>query len=317
MDNNLFIGVMSGTSLDAVDAVLVDLSDSKSPTIIHSYSLQIPANIQNKLFSLNQAQSNEIELMLKMDVFMGNLISDCCMKLLSEAGVSNKKIIAIGSHGQTIRHYPGKQLNTTLQIGDANIIAERTGITTIADFRRRDMAVGGQGAPLVPAFHNAIFRSEYHIRVIVNIGGISNITCLPKDINLPVFGFDTGPGNTLIDLYCQDKFNTGYDSKGKLAFQGSVNQNLLSQLKSDPYFWQTFPKTTGRDYFGHQWLVDNLKNNFNETTSKHDILATLTELTAQTIIDSIETSLPDTEEIFICGGGAKNDYLMNRLNELA
>jgi anhydro-N-acetylmuramic acid kinase len=196
-----------------------------------------------------------------------------------------------------------------VQIGDANTIAQLTGITTVADFRRRDMAVGGQGAPLVPAFHSALYRQCGVNRVILNIGGIANISILPGDESLPVSGFDTGPGNMLMDSWCQSRKNLPYDEQGQWAASGSVSGALLDTLTADPYFRLQPPKSTGREYFNLGWLLPQLPSGIAE----NDVQATLTELTAITIAAAIHEHSPQTEDVTVCGGGAYNTYLMQRL----
>ncbi len=222
-----YLGVMSGTSLDAIDCALVKFNSRQHFTLIHHYSQAIPETYRSKLFSLTQPQTDEINLLIEMDVKLGELIAVACIETLKKAGLKANQITAIGSHGQTIRHYPKGNYTSSLQIGDANIICERTAITTIADFRRRDMAAGGQGAPLVPPFHAAAFQHKTLSRCIVNIGGIANITCLPSQSNnsthtatlsstaAPIFGYDSGPGNTLMDLWCKKHFNCPQGKKLK------------------------------------------------------------------------------------------------------
>jgi len=229
--------------------------------------------------------------------------------------VSAAQIIAIGSHGQTIRHRPpGSPEGTfTLQIGDPNLIAELTGINTVADFRRRDMAAGGQGAPLVPAFHRAIFHSPNKNRVIVNIGGMANITWLPAQG--PVIGFDTGPGNVLMDTWIAEHLGKSYDQDGAWATSGQVCTTLLAELLAEPYFKMLAPKSTGRENFNRSWLEDHLRR-LVSTPALGDIQATLLELSAITIADSIKGLDQIPKEVFVCGGGAYNTALMQRLARL-
>ena len=217
-----YLGIMSGTSLDAIDCALVEFDSENKFKLLHHYSQPIPETTRNSLFSLTQPQSNEIDLLMEMDVCLGELIALACNNTLKQANINAKQITAIGSHGQTIRHYPSGNFTTTLQIGDANIICERTGICTIADFRRRDMAAGGQGAPLVPPFHAAAFQHKSISRCVVNIGGIANISCLPAKGNAHIIGYDSGPGNGLMDLWCQKHFNCQFDKGGEHAASGKI-----------------------------------------------------------------------------------------------
>jgi anhydro-N-acetylmuramic acid kinase len=232
--------------------------------------------------------------------------------LLAEAGCQPAEIIAIGSHGQTIRHIPEGEYRTSFQIGDPNLIAELTGITTVADFRRRDMAAGGQGAPLVPAFHNQVFRASGINRVILNIGGIANITILPGDEEDPVSGFDTGPGNGLMDAWIFKHQGKQFDLNGEWAASGRVRPDLMDQMLADPYFSQAAPKSTGKEYFHLDWLKKHLP----KKAKAEDIQASLCELTAMTISQAIQQTAPATDEIYVCGGGAHNPHLIQRLNEL-
>jgi anhydro-N-acetylmuramic acid kinase len=318
-NSQLYLGVMSGTSLDAIDCAIVEFDSKQNFKLINHYSHPIPESIRTVLFSLTQPQINEVNLLAEMDVKLGELIALACLEAIKQAKLLPNQISAIGSHGQTIRHYPQGNFNTSLQIGDANIICERTGIITIADFRRRDMAAGGQGAPLVPPFHAAIFQHQSISRCIVNIGGIANITCLPalsiNPNNSLITGFDTGPGNTLMDLWCKEHLNCSYDENGELASSGMVSEELLQEMLNDPYFSLNFPKSTGREYFGKNWIKSSISNkyNLNNQQLKLNILATLTELTACSISKEINTAIPESKEIIICGGGAKNSYLLKRL----
>ena len=308
--SELYIGLMSGTSMDAVDAVLVDFSTSPLK-LIASSNFPVPENIKKQLISLCTPGDNEIDRMAQLDNQLGLLFANAVNKLLSSANISNKQINAIGSHGQTIRHMPTGDSPYTLQIGNPSVISEQTGITTIADFRRKDMAAGGQGAPLAPAFHNAVFRSDKQDRIALNLGGIANITILPADKNKPVTGFDTGPSNVLMDIWCMQHQNKQFDKDGQWAASGKVQDNLLKQFLDDPYFKLAPPKSTGREYFNHDWL-----NNFSEikNTSPEDVQATLCAFTIETIAQDIERT-GNKQEIIVCGGGAHNVYLMKQLSE--
>jgi len=313
----LFIGLMSGTSIDAVDAVLVRFSDNVE--IIKSHSIPISEHLKNTILLLCSKGENEIERSGMLDRELGFLFSQCTIELCKKAKISTGEIEAIGSHGQTVRHNPNGKYPFTLQISDPNTIAEETGITTVADFRRRDIAANGQGAPLVPAFHEAIFRDKKSNRAIVNIGGMANITLLPKTETAPVIGFDTGPGNVLLDYWINKKKNLAYDNDGQWAASGQVHTTLLGQLLSEHYLQLPPPKSTGRELFNADWLNHHLSPFFD--VSDADIQCTIAELTAQTIADSItrcdsETNTDAVDEVFICGGGAKNNHLRKRIQEL-
>jgi len=301
----LYIGLMSGTSVDAIDGVLVDFSQSR-PQLVTSYSEKIPTELRHAITELCQPSTNEIEKLASIDATLGELFAHTANTLLKQANMNAKNILAIGSHGQTIRHYPDKKF--TLQIGDPNVIAAKTGITVIADFRRRDIAHGGQGAPLVPAFHQALFENQSNDRVILNIGGIANVTLLTDT----VIGFDTGPGNTLLDTFAYQHLQKHYDENGTWAASGKLLPALLEKLLNDPYFHLSPPKSTGREYFNLNWL--------NQFISPHDapqdIQATLVELTVRSIVDAIKKYIP-RGEIYVCGGGTHNLFLMKQLKSYA
>ncbi|HEB55729.1 MAG TPA: anhydro-N-acetylmuramic acid kinase [Gammaproteobacteria bacterium] len=305
-----YIGLMSGTSLDAVDAALVYFHKQDCQLRQH-IAFPIADDIRRQALSLLNPGDNELARLCRLDVQLGRLFAKAVETLLAQANLDSSAIRAIGSHGQTLRHYPDDEFPTSLQIGDPNIIAEQTGITTVADFRRRDMAAGGQGAPLVPAFHQAMLHDSRYNRVVVNIGGIANITVLAKDLNQAVIGFDTGPGNALLDSWTQQRRQQRYDKEGQWAASGTCHQALLDDLLNDPYFEQIPPKSTGRETFNLQWLKKSLQN-FPALTPA-DIQATLVELTAISIARAILKHSSNTEQIFICGGGIHNTFLMQRL----
>lgn len=304
-----YIGLMSGTSMDAVDTALVDFSN-EALKIIATHRETMPEEIKDQISALCSVRDNEINLLGALDQQIGHLFADAALNLLKQQQISADKIIAIGSHGQTIRHHPNNTFPFTLQIADPNVIAEKTGITTIADFRRRDIVNGGQGAPLTPAFHAYAFRTNQKNRVILNIGGMANITLLPADLTKNVTGFDTGPGNTLIDSWIKLNLNQSHDKDGQWAKSGKINTALLAELLADPYFSLQPPKSTGREYFNLPWLQHKLKNNL----AAEDVQATLTELTAQSIMLAIDQYAEFDSEILICGGGVYNKYLQERLN---
>lgn len=304
----LFIGLMSGTSVDGIDVALVDFG-CMPPTLIHAMGQPFAAELQQSIHRTIQ-QPNKISLdsFGALDVALGHAYADAVLKLLAVTQLEAKDITAIGNHGQTIRHQPDSELPFSLQIGDNNIIAERTGITTIGDFRRRDIAAGGQGAPLVPAFHQAVFEKTGECRVILNIGGIANITILDGS---RILGFDTGPGNTLMDAACAHYADMPYDKNGALAAQGQVNEALLQELLAHPYFQQAPPKSTGRELFNLEWLQQQMRET--DETSEADLLATLSSLSAYSISQAIQQHAPSCERILVCGGGVHNQHLMNLL----
>jgi len=303
---------MSGTSADAVDVVVVDFSHNKT-VLIGSYSKPLDTDLRHQIHSLTIPNHNEIDRFGQLDRQLAELFAQSILHLLNELGLNSEQILAIGSHGQTIRHRPpGTQQNPfTLQIGDPNIIVERTKITTVADFRRRDMAAGGHGAPLVPAFHQAVFQSESIDRAVVNIGGMANITWLPTSGK--TIGFDTGPGNVLMDAWALKHLGKAYDANGDWAASGQVDTDLLAQLLSHEFFRQQPPKSTGRELFNFEWLAPHTKH---KTLSPPDVQATLLALTAQSIANDLNKLSNADGEVYVCGGGVYNVTLMGALTRL-
>ncbi|QFU21665.1 anhydro-N-acetylmuramic acid kinase [Shewanella eurypsychrophilus] len=313
MSKDYYIGLMSGTSMDGVDAVLVDFS-AQQPKLIAKHSEDIPTHTLNGLQRLCLPGNDEINLLGQLDRSVGQLFGTAVNALLAKAGIEKQQVIAVGSHGQTVRHMPNLDMGFTLQIGDPNSIAVATGIDVIADFRRKDIALGGQGAPLVPAFHQQMFAKKDTARLILNIGGISNITYLPADVTTqPVIGFDTGPGNTLIDAWCLQTNGQAYDEDGAWAASGQTDVKLLTHLLSHSYFSQGFPKSTGRELFNQAWLEQQVAafGYLNQA----DIQSTLLDVTCHSIAKDT-LSLSEEGELFVCGGGAFNGELMKRLEQL-
>lgn len=305
---------MSGTSLDAIDASIVDISDD-SAIIKNSLDYPIPTELRQQLLTLiNNKGGDNIELLGEVDAKLGIIFAQAVNQLLKDSPYTAEDISAIGSHGQTIRHRPDSKTPYTLQIGDASRISELTGISTVSDFRRRDIAAGGQGAPLVPAFHRAVFGSETENRCIVNIGGMSNVSYLSKNTEDKTAGFDTGPGNILLDSWCLLQTGNSYDKDGNWARSGKLSTDLLNTMQKDPYFSQPPPKSTGREYFNLDWINSQLSDS---KINANDVQNCLTELTARTIINAIDSYFPKTSQIIICGGGAYNNYLNERLQQLA
>jgi anhydro-N-acetylmuramic acid kinase len=307
-----YIGLMSGTSVDGIDAALVSIPVGGRLTLLATYQHPFPTVVRAAIQALMQPGPNEIEREGELDMQLGRLFADATKLLLTKAGVGASGIRAIGSHGQTIRHRPHAAHPFTRQIGNPSVIAEETGITTVADFRARDLAAGGEGAPLVPAFHHWLFRKRGVNRAIVNLGGIANITWLPAAEDGAVLGFDTGPGNTLLDQWVDRHRNEPYDRDGSWAASGHVQEDLLARLMADEYFAKAPPKSTGREHFNLAWLERNLTGKL----ASENIQATLAELTAASIVQGIKF-LPDKiGEIYVCGGGSHNRHLLARLGAL-
>jgi len=309
-----YIGLMSGTSMDAIDAALVDLS-KRAPVLCHHHYLPIPDKLRYRLIAIAQGESATMAQLSELDARVGHLFADAALDLLQQSKIAAETVRAIGSHGQTIYHRPAGPYPTSIQIGDPNIIAQRTGITTVADFRRRDMAAGGQGAPLVPALHEAVFRLNDRNRVIVNIGGIANITILPANPLKKVSGFDTGPGNAMMDAWIKKQQRKNKDDCGRWAASGEVDEALLSKMQKDPYFHKAPPKSTGREYFNLAWLDKIIRRHKKRLPAKN-VQATLCELTASSISAAIREYAPQTNEVLVCGGGVHNLALMLRLQLL-
>ena len=308
--NKLFIGLMSGTSLDGIDVVLVEFVNHQAK-LLSSYCHPISETLKQTL--VNTIKPDWFGCLQDVGVLnqqLGELFADASLALIKQENIDKNVISAIGSHGQTLWHKPEGDNPFSMQLGDASLIAEKTGITTIADFRSRDIAADGQGAPLAPAFHHAFLSHPEKNRVILNIGGIANVTLLPKSESAKtISGFDTGPGNGLIDAWISSNTNNAYDKNGDWGRSGKLLPDFLEILLSDNYFSQLPPKSTGKEAFNLEWLNqmlgDLLQNNRPE-----DIQATLTELTALSIANNIES---DCDELFICGGGIHNHFLIERL----
>ncbi len=304
---------MSGTSVDAVDCALVRCSDDEV-ALLATHEHTIPSEIKKRIAALCHSGSDEIERMGVLDRQLGQLFAEATLQLLATARTKPGQVRAIGSHGQTIRHRPpsaaaGEAHSFSLQIGDPNTIAEHTGITTIADFRRRDIAAGGEGAPLAPAFHAAALARPGINRAIVNIGGIANATFLEGgELHS---GFDTGPGNTLLDHWIASIRGEPYDDKGQWSATGQANQVLLANLLTHRYFSKVGPRSTGKEEFNLAWLESHLTAL--DTISPVDVQATLVELTSTTIAAAVNSSPLDIPEIYVCGGGSHNSHLMQRL----
>ncbi len=320
MSPSLLIGLMSGTSLDGLDAVLCELAPSEQetvavPRLIAQRCEPLPLALRRELLALTQPGANEIDRMGSADVALGRFQADVVNRLLADAGVSARQVRAIGSHGQTIRHRPLSVDPFTLQIGDPHILAEKTGITVVADFRRRDIAAGGEGAPLAPSFHAACLRHPDQDRVIVNVGGMANITLLSRDPQHAIIGYDTGPGNVLMDSWIQEIRQQPFDKEGAWAAAGCVDSTLFDRLYTHPYFALPFPKSTGRETFNPDW-VKRLLAQHAPNAEPQDVQATLLELTVRTIAEAITGHRLSSPHIYLCGGGAYNRQLRQRLQAL-
>ncbi len=302
-----FVGLMSGTSIDGIDAVVADF-EPFPPCLVATASMPLEEGLKLRILALCNPGENEIEQLGQLDVELGERFAIAALQVVEEAGLQPQQIRAIGSHGQTIRHEPELITPFTLQIGDPNTIAQRSGITTVADFRRRDLTVGGQGAPLAPAYHRWFLRERGG--VVVNIGGMANVTLLPIDTEGAVVGFDTGPGNVLIDGWMRDVCGESMDRDGAFARSGRSLVSLLEQMRQEPYFHQSPPKSTGRETFNREWLNHHLSGV--ESMSAEDVAATLVELTALNIADAVRNQ-PVSPSLWVCGGGAHNGYLLERI----
>lgn len=304
----LYIGVMSGTSLDGLDFALIEQKDRT--TLLATHYEPMPRQLNQELLELCSCGPDELARAALAEQAWANLAADGIGRLLHAAAIDATVIRAIGSHGQTVRHEPHRGF--TIQIGNPALLAELTNISVVADFRRRDVAAGGQGAPLVPAFHEAMFNDRARVRAVLNIGGFSNLSLLQP--GEAARGFDCGPGNVLMDSWIQRQQGQQYDRAGAWASTGRVNALLLDQLLSDSFFATQGPKSTGRELFNLPWLDTHLVSF--PTTTPENVQATLLELTARSICESLMASQPNTQDVLVCGGGAHNTALMRRLAAL-
>ena len=307
LSSQLYIGIMSGSSADGVDCALVDLSNNDIKNVANHY-VSFPSDIREKIVKLANFKDDSLHNIAKLNVKITRLYADAVRQLLDKTRLSAKEIAAIGCHGQTILHSPSDWYS--LQLINGGLLTELTGITTVTDFRNRDIAAGGQGAPLAPLFHDEKFRHPEEHRVILNIGGMANVTNLsPK---LTVSGFDTGPGNCLIDAWCEEIQGEPFDNAGSWAREGKVDHSLLVKLKKHPYFAQRPPKSCGREQFNMNWLCTHSLEKINP----EDVQATLLRLTTDTISEAICSNFGSFVNVFICGGGARNTYMIQELTRL-
>lgn len=311
----LYVGLMSGTSMDGIDAALAEMTPAGLPRLLGALTHPMPASLRATLHGLAGGQAVTLEALIRSDAALGELFAEAVMSLLDRSGTTPTQVTAIGSHGQTLWHSPEGAHPGSLQIGDANIIAERTGITTVADFRRRDMAAGGQGAPLVPTFHHAAFASPDEHRAVVNLGGIANITVLPRGAPRAALGFDSGPANTLLDAWTRRHLGADCDHDARWAASGSVYAPLLRTMLAEPYFARPPPKSTGRELFNEAWLDDCVTRS-GSNASAADVQRTLVHLTGVTLRDALHSAQFAPDRVLLCGGGAHNPLLCAELAEL-
>lgn len=304
----LYLGVMSGTSLDGLDIALI--KQEQRLTLLATHYIPMPSTLRDDLLALCASGPDEIARAALAEDAWVRLAAQGINQLLAEQHLQPADIRAIGSHGQTIRHEPARGF--TVQIGNPALLAELTGITVVSDFRRRDVAAGGQGAPLVPAFHESLFDTQGERLAVLNVGGFSNLSLI--EAGTPVSGFDCGPGNVLLDAWIHDRQGCSYDADGAWAASGKVVPDLLVRLLSDPFFAGTGPKSTGREVFNLAWLRRHL--NTLPASPEADVQATLLELTAHSIVSSLQAAQNDTQALLVCGGGAHNVTLMRRLASL-
>lgn len=305
----LYVGLMSGTSMDSIDAVLLQIEDSRMQVLAaasHGWPLPLQARLRRAAEDSEQIGLTEYG---RLDTAVGLEFAQAAARLLQQANIPARSVRAIGSHGQTVLHRPGGEAGFTLQIGDPNVIAERLGIDVVADFRRRDLAAGGEGAPLMPAFHVAAFGATHEARAVANIGGIANVTLMSSDGS--VIGFDTGPGNCLLDAWARAHLGRPFDAGGKWAASGAVDAELLARMLAEPYFARQPPKSTGRETFSDAWLQLALAG---RKLPPEQVQATLAELTALTIARAVrDRAGHGLSNLYLCGGGAFNVDLLQRL----
>ncbi|WP_295946130.1 anhydro-N-acetylmuramic acid kinase [uncultured Xanthomonas sp.] len=308
-DDALFLGLMSGTSADGIDAALVRFDHAGRPQLQLGRTYAWAPQQRAVLIALGEGGDiASLDALGQLDAEVAIAFAEAALRLLDDAGVAPAGVRAIGSHGQTVRHRPQADPAFTWQLGDGNRIAELTGIATVCDFRRRDVAAGGHGAPLMPAFHAAMLGAAHEDRAVLNLGGIGNLTLLPA--HGAVRGFDTGPANALLDAWCQRHRGQPYDAGGAFAASGAVDADLLQRLLADPWFALPPPKSTGREQFHLRWLEACLDT---PAPTPAAVQATLLELTAATVADTLLAQQPATRQLLVCGGGVHNPLLLARL----
>ena len=307
---DIYIGLMSGTSADLIDCATLDLS-SEEIKVLNCKNFEIPEDLKADIIQSSQSEKIEQELIDDLDFRMAEVLVNSVKEIISDSDIETKDIKAIGSHGQTIKHEPKSKTPYTLQIGDPQKISNDLNITTVGNFRHDDIGAGGEGAPLTPVFHNKVFGNDRKRKAIVNIGGITNITAL----NYPeLIGFDSGPGNCLMDCWSRIHNVGNYDDKGSWASSGTINPFLLEAMMGDEYFLRKYPKSTGPDYFNHEWINKNLFKLSKEIPAE-DVQATLVQVTVVSLIESINILNLSNENIYLCGGGVHNDFLCSEINK--
>ena len=310
--SELYIGLMSGTSVDAIDAVLMDFSKSNTH-IVASFSQPLEGTLRKEINQVIAKQTWPQDIK-ELDTQFAQASIQAIQHLLDAASLQANQISAIGGHGQTIWHDPNGVPPVSIQIGSAQQIADATEIITVGNFRQADIAASGQGAPLTCAYHEIVFRDAQEDRAIINLGGIANITLLPADKNLDVIGFDIGPANTLLDAWIKKHQDLDFDRNGAWAKTGAVNSGLLNVMLKDEYFKNSPPKSTGREKFNLIW-VQYMLDQYEEFVTEKDVQATLVALTTQSIANAIKTWTPNTSRILLCGGGSYNTHLVSQLQE--
>ena len=307
---NIYIGLMSGTSADSIDCAVLDLS-SKKIKVIGCKNFDIPKDLKADIIDSSQSKELEQVLIDDLDFKMAEVLVDCVKEAIADFNINFKDIKAIGSHGQTIKHQPKSKVPFSLQVGDPQKISNDLKIKTIGNFRNDDIQSGGEGAPLTPIFHETVFASDKKRKAIVNIGGITNITVLDYP---EVIGFDTGPGNCLMDCWSRVNKIGNYDDKGTWAASGMINQSLLETMMNDSYFSRQYPKSTGPDYFNHEWIKDKLLQSSLKITPR-DVQATLLQVTVLSLMNSINSLQLSDQNIYLCGGGIHNELLCKEINK--
>jgi anhydro-N-acetylmuramic acid kinase len=302
----LFLGLISGTSADGIDVALARFEPA--PRLHAALTHPYPDGLRQRILALAQGDGRiALDELGTLDVEIARSFAMAANALLQREGIVASSITALGSHGQTVRHRPRQASPYTLQLGDPNVIAEITGIATVADFRRRDVAAGGQGAPLAPAFHAAMLARDGIDRVVLNLGGIANISILD---NAPLRGFDTGPASCLLDAWAQEQLGEPFDRNGAFAARGKVDEALLARLLDEPYFAAAAPKSTGREVFHLDWLRSQLRDSH---IAPENVQATLVALSARSIADAVRAHAPNAREVLVCGGGVHNPVLMQAI----
>jgi anhydro-N-acetylmuramic acid kinase len=319
------IGLISGTSADGIDVCLVDIDHSKPKQKINELGFEtypFPENLRKKIIQASDPVYQNLDEVLRLDMVMGEYFAEAALSLIMKSGYRPEKIDLVGSHGQTIRHLPEevfrfkKKVKATLQIGEPSVIAQRTGVVTVGDFRTSDMASGGEGAPLAPLGHFLLFASKIYSQMVLNLGGIANLTILPQSSRMKdVWGFDTGPCNVILDTLCRRLFRKKFDPDGRIASSGKVNQNLLKRLKKHKYFKMLPPKSTGRENFDESFI----KRILDSKASPEDVIATASELIVWSIGDAYRRYVKPhykIKRLIVSGGGVHNEYLLHRLSQL-